>query len=188
MVHLKTLVLNNNFQPDSLFPLSVISAQNAFKKVFAGSATVVYNYSRKILTPRNHDFYYPSVIALNGYYARKIRVPTISKYKLLVRDNFQCQYCDVSLSVHNVTFDHLIPKSKGGKNTWDNFVASCQDCNARKGNKQIKGKWIPKNKPYVPTIFDLMDKRRKFPIEIYDERWKEFLYDWEGEIIVKGEK
>lgn len=183
MVNLKTLVLDNNYQPQSMIPLSIIPAQNAFKKVFAESARAVYNYDRKILTPRNLDFYYPSVIALNGFYHRKKVNPVMSKYRLLVRDDWKCQYCQTELSMTSATYDHVLPRSKGGKTNWENIVAACRPCNSKKGHDP-KNKWAPITVPKIPTIFELNEKRKSQPIVIHDARWMDFLSDWKAEIRV----
>jgi hypothetical protein len=81
--------------------------------------------------------------------------------------------------------DHVIPKSRGGRTTWENVAAACKSCNAAKNDKLPKGKWMPRQKLYAPTYGQLLSIRRKFPIVIYDERWGEFLPNWTGDIIIR---
>ncbi|MEA2475936.1 MAG: hypothetical protein QOF16_80 [Actinomycetota bacterium] len=74
----------------------------------------------------------PSVVRLNYF----VKVPfraraSLSRRAVFVRDNFQCQYC--GRPAENV--DHVVPKSRGGTHTWDNVVAACRPCNARKENR-----------------------------------------------------
>ena len=74
----------------------------------------------------------PSVVRLNYF----VKVPyraraSLSRRAVLVRDNFECQYC--GRPAENV--DHVVPKSRGGSHTWDNVVAACRPCNSRKENR-----------------------------------------------------
>lgn len=74
----------------------------------------------------------PSVVRLNYF----VKVPyraraSLSRRAVLVRDNFRCQYC--GRAAENV--DHVIPRSRGGRHTWDNVVAACRPCNSRKENR-----------------------------------------------------
>ena len=74
----------------------------------------------------------PSVVRLNYF----VKVPyrsraSLSRRAVFVRDKFECQYC--GRPAENV--DHVIPKSRGGRHTWDNVVAACRPCNARKENR-----------------------------------------------------
>ncbi len=62
------------------------------------------------------------------------RVPAVTRREVLRRDHYTCQYCG---STKSLTIDHIIPRSKGGKNTWDNVVAACERCNSRKGDRTL---------------------------------------------------
>ena len=81
----------------------------------------------------------------------KVRVP-FNKKALLMRDNHKCQYCGCELN-RNATIDHVIPRSKGGKSTFDNCVAACTPCNNKKDDRLPSiAKMYPKQKPHTPTI------------------------------------
>ncbi|MEM9422199.1 MAG: HNH endonuclease, partial [Pseudomonadota bacterium] len=91
------------------------------------------------------------------------------------------QYCG-STEKENLTFDHLIPRSKGGKTTWQNIVTACSPCNLRKGNKMPRDAgMLPMQDPYQPNMYELNDKGRAFPPNYLHESWHDFLY-WDTEL------
>lgn len=187
-VNLRTLVLNANFMPVSVFPLYAISAKDALTRIIGDepSAIPVAFYERKVLTPSRDDLYWPSVIANfhNKSFNEEVK---LSKDSLLYRDHGMCVYCGEELTVirkrpNTITYDHVIPESKGGAKVWENIVAACEKCNTSKGNKPI----YPSNKPHKPTFKEMMAKRRKYPIQVDHETWIPFLPHWEAEVIVKN--
>ena len=82
-------------------------------------------------------WFYPTVLRLKKYiylaYEKLNGPPRVSKRNILIRDGRTCAYC----GEHATTIDHIHPRSKGGKNTWQNLVAACQKCNHKKGNKTL---------------------------------------------------
>lgn len=68
-----------------------------------------------------------------------------------------------------------MPQSKGGKHHWENVVAACRDCNAAKDDHLPKGRWVPKNKPKTPSLYELMERRRQFPIMVDDYEWVPYI-------------
>lgn len=187
MDNLKTLVLRKDYQPFSLFPISYINARDAVTRVVAGSCEVVSNYDRRIMTANpNTVMYWPSVIRSLDPKIKKIRdIPNLDSEPLYYRDHGICAYCDAPLTIKELTMDHVIPGSKGGSTTWDNIVAACNDCNSRKGNQLPKGQWVPRRKPYTPSMWDLLRIRRTYPITIPDKSWEPWLGDWQGKIEIK---
>ena len=86
----------------------------------------------------------------------RIKVPW-SKSNIFVRDNFTCQYCGVKLGKRQCTVDHVIPKSRGGKNKFDNVVCSCFECNNKKGDRlPSEAGMTLKRKPLIPTIMSFL--------------------------------
>jgi 5-methylcytosine-specific restriction endonuclease McrA len=70
--------------------------------------------------------------------------------KVYKRDNHECVYCG---SKKQLTLDHVVPKSRGGKNTWSNLVTCCFTCNLKKGNKTPdEAKMVMRTQPYTPNI------------------------------------
>ena len=96
-----------------------------------------------------------------------------------MRDRFVCQYCGAS---HDLTFDHVIPRSRGGRTTWENVVAACAPCNLRKGGRMSRAcDMHPRIAPHQPTVRQLHDKGRAFPPNYLHESWSDFLY-WDTEL------
>ena len=131
--NLSVLELNADFMPLHLVPLSTISWQKAFKKIVEGIAVpVAYHEGEYVRTPRE-KLPVPSVIIMKDY-KHFNKHAKWSKYNVKLRDEFICQYCDKRFSAKALTIDHVHPKSKGGKFTWENSVAACKTCNNEKKN------------------------------------------------------
>ena len=127
------LVLNADFRPLSYYPLSLCSWQDAVKSVFSNRVTIIESYEKKVHSPST-SFLLPSVIALKDYIIPQTK-PSFTRFNVFLRDKFSCQYCG---SNEELTFDHLLPRSKGGETNWDNVVTACSACNVKKGGKLLK--------------------------------------------------
>lgn len=171
------LVLNADYRPLSYYPLSLWSWQDAIKAVFLDRVNIVANYDFAVHSP-SFEMQLPSVVCLKSY-IRPSRHPAFTRFNVFLRDKFECQYCG---SGSELTFDHVVPRSKGGRTVWDNVCAACSPCNLRKGNKLPKqaSMW-PKQKPFIPTVEDLHRNGRKFPPNYLHESWLDFLY-WDSEL------
>lgn len=171
------LVLNADFRPLSYYPLSLWSWQEAVKSVFLDRVNIIQTYDQKVHSP-SLDMNLPSVVALKTYVS-PARYPAFTRFNLFLRDKFTCQYCGAT---DDLTFDHVIPRSKGGLTRWDNVVAACAPCNLRKSNKMPKvAGMIPRQKPVRPTVFDLHKNGRLFPPNYMHESWLDYLY-WDTEL------
>ncbi len=147
----ETVVLNAGFEP-----LSVISWKKAIQLVFLGRAEIIETYQKVILTI-NNSFPRPKVIRLFKYIHLffKPKILAFSRKNIILRDEF-CQYCG---STDNLTIDHVIPKSRGGTNTWENVVAACFKCNNKKGSKTPEEAGLSlKRKPFRPKNDILLKK------------------------------
>jgi 5-methylcytosine-specific restriction endonuclease McrA len=83
-----------------------------------------------------------------------------------------------------LTFDHVIPRSRGGRTSWDNVVAACTGCNLQKGNRMPRESGIvPVRKPQEPSNFELQENGRAFPPNFLHESWRDFLY-WDTELEI----
>ena len=174
------LVLNADYRPLSYFPLSVWSWQDAIKAVFLGRVQVIDEYEREIHSP-GFSMRIPSVIALKEYIAAS-KQPAFTRFNVFLRDRFTCQYCDNRFSTHNLTFDHVVPRSKGGRTNWYNVVTACGGCNLIKGNHLCHEiKMFPINPPHAPSSFELQDHGRAFPPNYLHESWRDYLY-WDSEL------
>ncbi|MGH1403457.1 MAG: HNH endonuclease [Alphaproteobacteria bacterium] len=174
------LILNADFRPLSYFPLSVWSWQDAVKAIFRGSVNVISEYDRTIRSP-HMEMKLPSVLALKEYVA-PTKTPAFTRFNLFLRDRWECQYCGDGFRTHELTFDHVIPRSRGGKTNWENIVAACRCCNSYKANKMPEDiGMIPLTKPRQPSLYELQDRGRKFPPNFLHESWGDFLY-WDSEL------
>ncbi len=174
------LILNADFRPLSYFPLSVWSWQDAVKAIFRGSVNVVSEYDRIIRSPQM-EMKLPSVLALKEYVAPS-QSPAFTRFNLFLRDEWTCQYCGDDFKTHELTFDHVIPRARGGRTNWENIVAACRCCNSRKGSEMPEDiGMIPLRKPRQPSLYELQSRGRKFPPNFLHESWGDFLY-WDSEL------
>ncbi len=174
------LVLNADFRPLNYFPLSLWSWQNAIKAVFLDRVNVLDEYERTVSSP-SWEMALPSVISLKRY-VHLARRPAFTRFNVFLRDRFSCQYCGVSQPTQDLTFDHLLPRSRGGRTEWSNVVTACAACNLRKGNKLLGEVHMSVRKtPAQPTNQQLQRVGRGFPPNYLHESWHDFLY-WDSEL------
>ena len=174
------LVLNADFRPLSYFPLSLWSWQDTIKAVFMDRVNIVEEYDRVVHSP-TFEMRLPSVVSLKTY-VKPSRHPAFTRFNVFLRDRFQCQYCSCTMSANELTFDHVIPRSRGGRTTWGNVVTACSCCNLVKGSRlPAEAKMFPRLKPVQPTSTELQENGRAFPPNYLHESWRDFLY-WDTEL------
>ena len=174
------LVLNADFRPLSYFPLSLWSWQDSIKAVFLDRVNIVSEYERVVRSPTT-EMRLPSVIALKAY-VRLDRRPAFTRFNVFLRDSFRCQYCGVGFQTEELTFDHLIPRSRGGRTLWTNVVTACQGCNLTKGSRAPEECDMHPLRPVMqPTTFELQENGRAFPPNFLHASWRDFLY-WDSEL------
>jgi 5-methylcytosine-specific restriction endonuclease McrA len=174
------LVLNADFQPLSYFPLSLWPWQEAVKAVFLDRVNIVSEYDRVVRSP-SFEMRLPSVISLKEY-VHTTRRPAFTRFNVFLRDRFACQYCGDASPSHDLTFDHVIPRSRGGRTQWSNVVTACQSCNLQKGNRvPAQSGMFPRRNPHQPTSYELQENGRSFPPNFLHESWRDFLY-WDTEL------
>jgi 5-methylcytosine-specific restriction endonuclease McrA len=174
------LVLNADYQPLSYFPLSVWSWQDAVRAMFLDRVAVVSRYERVIRSP-GHEVQLPSVVALKSYIPQSRR-PPFTRFNLFLRDRFTCQYCSAQFPAPELTFDHLVPRSRGGSTAWTNIVTACNRCNLRKGNRLAHECGMrPITRPVVPSSHQLRVNGRQFPPNYLHSSWRDYLY-WDVEL------
>jgi 5-methylcytosine-specific restriction endonuclease McrA len=164
-------MLNADGAPVSWLPLSVISWEEAIKYMVLDKATVLDFYDDWIVHSANWQTAVPSVMILKDYEKRKTAI-RYSKHNVFLRDGYVCQYCGDDVSKKSATLDHVLPVSHGGKTTFENTVTACGPCNANKGNNK---KIVPKVKPFKPTYFQLVEKRKKQAWDLPHPAWANYL-------------
>ena len=171
------LVLNADYRPLSYYPLSLWCWQDSIKSVFLDRVNIVSTYDRVIRSP-SFQMNLPSVIALKNFVKPQSN-PNFTRFNVFLRDRFTCLYCG---SKKDLTFDHLLPRSKGGKTNWENVVTACSACNVKKGGRLYeKSGMLLFRKPYSPTIEDLHNNGKYFPPNFLHESWMDYLY-WDVEL------
>lgn len=166
-----TLLLNKDASPISVLPLSAIGWQEAIKYMWLDRVQVLEWYDDWIVRSPTWETRVPAVIMVKDF-VKKNKNPRFSKFNITLRDEFKCQYCCETVSRSNVTMDHVLPISKGGKTNWENIVAACGPCNHKKGNET---KMKPIRAPYRPSYYELANLRKKYPFEIKHPSWRDYL-------------
>ncbi|PWE16867.1 HNH endonuclease [Marinicauda salina] len=176
---LRCLVLNADYQPLSYYPLSTWPWQEAIKAVFLDRVSIVSEYETLIRSP-SFAMPAPSVVALRDY-IKQDRPPAFTRFNVFLRDGFACQYCGSS-KLDMLTFDHIVPRSRGGRTTWDNIVTACAPCNLRKGGKSPREAAMPlRSRIDRPSMHQLQAQGRRFPPKYLHESWLDYLY-WDVEL------
>ncbi len=164
---MRVLVLNMDYNP-----INVTSLQRGFKLVFKGKAEILTHEANKPITTERKKYKRPTVIRLLRYISVPFRKVKLNRQNVFKRDDHKCIYCN---SKDNLTLDHLIPKCKGGKNSWLNLVTSCNTCNVKKDNKDVDSFLSENNlkmrhQPFKPTYLYFVEK-----IKEVNPDWKKFV-------------
>ena len=161
----KVLLLNQSYQP-----LMTLGAKRAIILSFTEKVEVLERYSDQIRSI-NLSIFMPSVIRLKDYVRfNKKKIP-LNRKNILKRDNHVCQYCNSKSNF--MTIDHIIPKDKGGRDSWDNLVTACVPCNTKKGNKLLKDiDMVLLKKPKAPSfLFNIQND-----LSNSQDSWKPYLF------------
>lgn len=140
------LVLNQNY-----LPLTVCSFKRAFLLVYLQKADLIHASDNTLIRTVNESYACPSVIKINRYVNAPYRGVVLTRHNVFRRDSHKCQYCG---ETKDLTLDHVIPKSKGGKTNWKNLVTACKKCNTKKGDLSVKEAGLTlKKPPFRPSQF-----------------------------------
>jgi 5-methylcytosine-specific restriction endonuclease McrA len=146
----------------------------AIKAIYEKTHYVVETYDKVVHSP-SIEMNLPSVIALVKYQPQPKHV-AFTRFNVFLRDGFRCQYCGEKHASHDLTFDHVKPRARGGVTSWENVVAACSPCNVIKDDK-IEMK--PFRVPRTPTADELLKAKRKMPHGYLHETWTDYLY-WDS--------
>lgn len=125
----QTLVVNSAY-----LPITTVSSLRAFVLVLIDKAEAVHYYADDPIKAVEREFLRPSVIRIPKYIDINYGKLKLTKYNILKRDGFTCQYCG-SKDRGSLTIDHVLPRSRGGRDSWTNVVAACWSCNNKKGSR-----------------------------------------------------
>lgn len=171
------LVLNADFRPLSYYPLSLWPWQEAVKAVYLDRVDILAEYDATVRSPTT-EIRIPSVVVLREYVKPQKRV-AFTRFNLFLRDEFSCQYCGAP---GDLTFDHVIPRARGGVTSWENVVAACGKCNLKKGSQSLRQVGFSlRRPPRQPSAEELRNMGRRFPPNFLHASWVDFLY-WDAEL------
>lgn len=171
---LPVLILNSSYEV-----LGTTHWTDAVSMIYCDKAQVVEEYDQ-VVRSAYLEMRIPAVVRLNSYVTMPVKAVKFSRANVYARDGYRCQYCNTHCKTDELTYDHVIPRSKGGKTEWDNIVSCCYDCNSYKGGRtpeQAKMKLLkkPVRPKAVPKIeFDFHG--RSIP-----EQWRDYVY-WTGSL------
>ncbi|MCX6150225.1 MAG: HNH endonuclease [Ignavibacteriales bacterium] len=160
------MILNRSYEP-----LTVCNVKKAIVLTLLEKAEIVASNNGKIIHSAFNQFPWPSVIRLNRYILVPHKKVMMTRKNILKRDMYKCAYC--GRSDLPLTVDHIIPKARGGEETWENLVTACVACNNKKGDRtleeaELKLRFRPYKPHYILFISNSVSK--------IDENWKPYLF------------
>ena len=169
-----TLVLNIGYEP-----VARVTWQRAITLFFLGKVEVVEEYADREIHAVTFVFKMPSVVRLLRALRRANKVIKFSRENVYARDGGKCQYCGLTTPRHEATYDHVVPRARGGRTTWENIVIACVPCNQTKGGKTpeqagMKLRTAPVKPKKLPETFRITLTFRVGMPEI----WKAWLRDY----------
>jgi 5-methylcytosine-specific restriction endonuclease McrA len=165
----QTLVLDQGYQPHR-----VVSWQRAVSMWWSGLCEVVEEYDEDIRSV-TFTIKMPAVVRLLHRVRGKRQAVKFSRINVAARDNYTCMYCGVKFPISKLTYDHVTPRSQGGKTVWENIVMSCEDCNARKANRTpAQAKMVLRKAPVRPAFLPVVTMR--FEMGSIPDAWASYVY------------
>ena len=165
LVRESVLVLNQDYQA-----IGVCSVERAFVLVLLKKAEMLSDNPKRQLRSISSEFRFPSIIRLQRYVNIPYKKVNLSRHNIFKRDRNRCVYCGTKDSL---TIDHVVPRSAGGRDSWDNLVTACQKCNAKKGNMTPEQAGMSmQHKPFRPSFVMFLSN---FAGDVRED-WKPYLY------------
>ena len=165
-----TLILTPDYRPANFLPLSVVSWQDCIRLLVLDKIKPLEMYENRFIHSARMAIQLPAVAVTKDWKGFK-RHTRFSRSGLFVRDLFTCQYCNDIFESGELTIDHVIPRSQGGKTTWENCVTACKECNYKKGSKL----WRPNCDPWKQDYHALAARRRQLPFNVGHHSWYTYL-------------
>ena len=170
----RTLLLTQGYEP-----IQIISWQRAVTLLALDKVDVVEEYAAEIRAV-SLVINVPAVVRLRKAFRRHAKPVKFSRVNIYARDGYRCQYCGVRCTIDELTYDHVIPRSKGGHTTWENIVSACYDCNRDKANRTpgevgMKLLSVPARPTWMPSV-QIRVSTKSVP-----DAWRDYVY-WTAEI------
>jgi len=189
----RVLVLNSDYRPISVMPPSVVDWKEAMVKIWNGSIEIVEVYDDIYIQAASMVLKAPAVLRSQRFVRRKHEVH-FSRHNVFMRDHYTCQYCGkkgTALELEEtfyrirrtaeLTYDHHVARTHGGRTEWDNILTACSPCNERKGSKTKFN--APLRPPRKPTYGELAPFAIQQPLTIPTQKWASYL-GWKGPLYV----
>ena len=170
----RTLLLSQGYEP-----IKIISWQRAMTLLTLDKVDVIEEYDAEIRAT-SLIVKVPAVVRLRKAFRRYAKPVKFSRVNIYARDGYRCQYCGTKCSISELTYDHVVPRSRGGKTSWDNIVSCCYACNAKKANRTpAEAKMVLRSMParpaWVPSV-EIRVSTKSIP-----DAWRDYVY-WTGEV------
>ena len=170
----RTLVLSQGYEP-----VKIVSWQRAITLLFLGKVEVIEEYDRNIQST-SLVIKIPAVVRLLAAIRRHRQPVKFSRVNIYGRDRYTCQFCGNKRPIALLTYDHVVPRSQGGKTTWTNIVTACEPCNRKKANRTPEQAGMrllarPVQPKAMPSLVITVSK------ESMPDAWRDYLY-WTGEL------
>jgi 5-methylcytosine-specific restriction endonuclease McrA len=170
----RTLLLSQGYEP-----IKIIPWQRAMTLLTLDKVEVVEEYDAEVRAC-SLIIKVPAVVRLRKAFRRHAKPVKFSRVNIYARDEYRCQYCGEKCSIDELTYDHVIPRSRGGRTTWENIVSCCYECNAVKANRTpgeacMKLLALPKRPTWIPAV-QIRVSAKSVP-----DAWRDYVY-WTGEI------
>jgi 5-methylcytosine-specific restriction endonuclease McrA len=171
----RTLVLSQGYEP-----VRVVSWQRAITMISLGKVEIIEEYDGFIRST-SVVVKVPAVVRLINAFRRVKKPVKFSRINIYGRDGYKCQYCGNKERMGELTYDHVLPKSRGGKTSWTNIVTCCYECNSKKRDRtpqeaRMKLLSEPVRPKWVPAVAITVSR-----VSVPDA-WRDYLY-WTGSLL-----
>jgi 5-methylcytosine-specific restriction endonuclease McrA len=171
----RTLLLTQGYEP-----IQIISWQRAITLIALNKVEVVEEYDAPLLRAQSIVVNVPAVVRLRKTFRRHAKPVKFSRVNIYARDNYRCQYCAQKCTPDELTYDHVVPRSKGGRTTWENIVSACYTCNRRKANRTpaeagMKLLTVPARPTWMPSV------QVRVSAKSVPDAWRDYVY-WTAEV------
>lgn len=183
----RVLVLNADYSPLGIicWKRAIVWSMRVQNNISIRGVEIIDFYKDDyILGSNNKKYPIPAIVKTTKYFKLHNQQVNFSRKNLFLRDDYTCQYCDSTVDISELTYDHVVPKSQwnlddGSPTCWTNIVTACISCNRRKGNRTPKQANMPlkklpiapkKNLKFLPMLHRLLTIKDEIPDE-----WRMYL-------------